>query len=150
MRKAALISTIASVPLLFAATFASADQLGTAAEAKAMLDKAVAELKADMKGAIDKFKKGEGGYKDRDLYVFCFNTTDGKFTAHPSLVGKDIRTLKDKSGALFGQKIFDSAKEGSVTTVEYMFPKPGGTEPVAKESYITKVGDQGCAVGYYK
>jgi hypothetical protein len=30
------------------------------------------------------------------------------------------------------------------------FPKPGTTEPVPKESYMTRVGDQGCGVGYYK
>ena len=29
-------------------------------------------------------------------------------------------------------------------------PRPGGTDPVAKESYVTKVGNQGCGVGYYK
>ena len=37
---------------------ASAQQLGTAAEAKAMLEKAAAELKKDEKAALDKFKKG--------------------------------------------------------------------------------------------
>jgi hypothetical protein len=28
--------------------------------------------------------------------------------------------------------------------------KPGGTDPVAKEAYVTAVGNQGCGVGYYK
>jgi hypothetical protein len=31
-----------------------------------------------------------------------------------------------------------------------MWPRPGATEPVQKVSYVTKVGDQVCAVGYYK
>ena len=32
-----------------------------------------------------------------------------------------------------------------------MFPKPGtDTTPVAKISLVTKVGDLGCGVGYYK
>jgi hypothetical protein len=34
--------------------------------------------------------------------------------------------------------------------VDYEFPKPGTTEPVAKESFVTRVGDLGCGVGYYK
>ena len=32
----------------------------------------------------------------------------------------------------------------------FAFPKPGGTDPVAKEAFITRVGNQGCGVGYYK
>ena len=31
-----------------------------------------------------------------------------------------------------------------------MMHKPGDTTPVAKSSYITKVDDQVCGVGYYK
>jgi signal transduction histidine kinase len=76
----------------------------------------------------------------------------GKFTAHvsPALSGKDARTLKEKDGSPLGQKLYDAAKEGTVTTVDYNFPKPGGTDPVRKEAYVTRVGDQDCGVGYYK
>lgn len=152
MRKVVLVSAVASIPLLFAATAASAQQFGTAAEAKTMLEKAVAELKTDEKAALAKFNKGEGGFKDRDLYVFCFETGTGKFTAHtnPALVGTDIKALKDKSGAAFGEQIFTAVKDNAIVTVDYMFPKPGGTDPVAKQSFVTKVGSQGCGVGYYK
>jgi len=45
----------------------SAFAQGTAAEAKAMLEKAVAAVKADKAKAIEMFNKGEGGFKDRDL-----------------------------------------------------------------------------------
>jgi hypothetical protein len=31
-----------------------------------------------------------------------------------------------------------------------MWPRPGSTDPVKKVSYVTRVGDQVCAVGYYK
>ena len=41
------------------------------------------------------------------------------------------------------------ATEGKFTEVDYMFPRPGETEPIAKVSFITKVGDLGCG-GYYK
>jgi hypothetical protein len=30
--------------------------------------------------------------------------------------------------------------------VSYVWPKPGGTEPVEKVGYVTKVGDQVCGV----
>jgi len=135
------------------ATSKAAQTTGTAAEAKAMLKKAIAALKANEADALAKFPKMDGGFRDRDLYVFCFNATDGKFTAHviPALLGTDVRALKDaKDGAPFGQKFFDSVKEGSFATVAYNFPKPDGTEAVPKEAYLTKVGNQGCGVGYYK
>ena len=56
---------------------------GTSEEAKAMLEKAVAAMKQDKAKALDMFSKGEGGFKDRDLYVFCANASDGIMTAHP-------------------------------------------------------------------
>lgn len=128
---------------------AFAQSYGTAAEAKAMLEKAVAEVKKDKAAALAKFTKGEGGFKDRDLYPFC-GGPDGTFTAHPTLAGKSMRELKDKSGRALGDEMYKVAQEGKVSEVSYMWPRPGQTEPVQKISYVTKVGDQVCAVGYYK
>lgn len=127
----------------------AAGEFGTAAEAKAMLDKAVAAVKADKAGALAQFTKGEGGFKDRDLYPFC-GGPDGNFTAHPSLVGKSLKDLKDKAGKGLGEEMYKVAAEGKIAEVAYMWPRPGSTDPVAKVSYVTKVGDQVCAVGYYK
>jgi signal transduction histidine kinase len=149
MRKVVLFAAFLCL-LLMPAAFVSAADSGTAAEAKAMLEKAVAALKANQADALDKFGKADGGFKDRDLYVFCFNAADGKFTAHPSLMGTDIRALKDKSGKAFGEEIFTAATEGKIAQVAYVFPRPGTTDPVPKESFVTRVGDQGCGVGYYK
>lgn len=126
-----------------------AENFGTASEAKAMLEKAVVALKANKADALAKFTKGEGGFKDRDLYPFC-GGADGNFTAHPSLVGKSLKDLKDKAGKALGQEIYAKATEGSIGEVTYMWPRPGTTDPVQKVSYITRVGDQVCAVGYYK
>jgi hypothetical protein len=67
-------------------------------------------------------------------------------------MGIDVRTLKFKDDP-FGQRQYDATKavpEGSVTIEDYDFPKPGTSESVPKESYMTRVGDQGCGVGYYK
>jgi hypothetical protein len=79
---------------------------------------------------------------------------DGKLTADadPAVMGIDIRTLKFKDDP-FGQRQYDATKaapEGSVTIEDYDFPKPGTSESVPKESYMTRVGDQGCGVGHYK
>src|SRR5262249_6745351 len=88
-----------------AATTLYAQSTGTAAEAKAMLEKAVAALKANKGDAIKAFNTNPGPFRDRDLYVFCYNTSDGKFTAHPNakLMGTDIRALKDPTGTALGE-----------------------------------------------
>ena len=85
---------------------------GTATEAKAMLDKSVVAVKADKAKTLDTINKGEGGFLDRDLYVFCFNSGDGKLVATGStnpaskkLIGQDARTLKDAAGKMFGQEL---------------------------------------------
>ena len=143
-----LLRSLAVLSLGFA-TLALAADFGTSAEAKAMLEKAVVALKANQATALAMFTKGEGGFKDRDLYPFC-GGPDGMFTAHPSLVGKSLKDLKDKSGKPLGEEIYKTAQQGKISEVSYMWPRPGTTEPVQKVSYVTKVGDQVCAVGYYK
>jgi hypothetical protein len=60
-----------------------------------------------------------------------------------------MRNLKVKDDPL-GKRIFDTAKECTITTVDYNFPKPGTTEAVPKQSFVTLIGDNGCGVGYYK
>lgn len=140
---------VAAMAVLAVASQAVAGDFGTAAEAKAMLEKAVTAVKADKAGALDKFTKGEGGFKDRDLYPFC-GGPDGNFTAHPKLVGKSLKELKDKAGRALGEEMYAVAKEGTISEVSYMWPRPGSTDPVPKVSFVTKVDDQVCAVGYYK
>ena len=77
---------------------------GTADEGKAMLERAVAAVKEDKAKALDMFNKGEGGFKDRDLYVFCANTSDGILTAHPYLKGEHLQDIKGKKGYPLGQR----------------------------------------------
>ena len=128
-------------------------QQGTAQEAQAMLTKAVAAVKADKTKAIDMFVKGEGGFLVGDLYPFCFETSDGKILATQAkqFIGTDVRNLKDGTGKPFGMDLYAAAKEGKITEVSYMFPKPGTDKtPVPKVSFVTAVGDLGCVVGYYK
>jgi hypothetical protein len=41
--------------------------------------------------------------------------------------------------------------EGQFTEVSYVFPKPGANAtPVPKATSMTRAGDLGCGVGYYK
>ncbi|MCB1907494.1 MAG: cache domain-containing protein [Rhodocyclaceae bacterium] len=140
---------VAAMAIGLTTTFAFASDYGTADEAKAMLEKAAAAVAADKDAALGHFAKGEGGFKDRDLYPFC-GGPDGNFTAHPSLTGKSLKDLKDKAGQPIGEKIYAAAKEGEIAEVGYMWPRPGSTDPVEKVTFVTRIGDQVCAVGYYK
>jgi signal transduction histidine kinase len=127
----------------------AAGEYGTAEEAKAMLERAVAALEADKAEALEMFTKGEGGFKDRDLYPYC-GGPDGNFTAHPTLAGKSLKDLQDKAGKPLGEEVYAKAEEGEFAEVTYMWPRPGETDPVQKVVFVTKVDDQVCAVGYYQ
>jgi signal transduction histidine kinase len=140
---------VCAVLLLFTGGSVPAAQYGSEAEAKTMLEKAVVALKEDKAKALDMFNKGEGGFKDRDLYVFCANASDGILTAHPNLKGENLQDIKGKKGFPLGQEIMRTATEGEIKEVTYWWPRPGSDKPLEKHFY-TKVGDQNCGVGYYK
>jgi hypothetical protein len=153
----AITLIVFAVILASAAALAQQDQLGTAQQARAMLDKAVAAVKADKTKALDIFNKGEGGFRDRDLYPFCFDINDGKIVAvgNPNtmgLLGLDRGTLKGATKG-FGLDVYTAAQkpEGEITEVSYWFPKPGADATIARKvSFVTRVGDLGCGVGFYK
>jgi signal transduction histidine kinase len=148
MIRRVLMSALAVV-FVSAVGTARAVEYGSAGEAKTMLEKAVAAVKADKAGALQKFTTGESGFKDRDLYPYC-GGPDGSFTAHPTLAGKSLKDLKDKAGKPIGEEIYKNAKEGQISEFAYKWPRPGQTDPVRKVAFYTKIGDQVCAVGYYE
>jgi hypothetical protein len=154
MLRTLIIGAVSSAALTFSATAFAGGQ--GPEDAKAMLDKAVAAVKADQTLALIMFVKGEGGFLEGDLYPFCFRNADGKTLASPKAVkaGTDVRTLKDRTGNEFGLELFAASQkpEGEITEIKgYQFPKPGTTEPTfQKVSFVTKVGELTCGVGYYK
>jgi Single Cache domain 2 len=158
IRSFMIAAASAAVLTLSATAFAQQTGHGTADEAKAMLAKTVAALKADKTKTLDMINKGEGGFLDRDLYPFCSNVSDGKTIAlgNPNakqLIGTDVRMTRDVNGKAFGEELYAAYQkpEGQITEVTYMFVRPGPDKtPVPKVSFATRVGDLGCGVGYYK
>jgi hypothetical protein len=148
-------SALTIAVLFWSGALLGAEQLGTADEARAMLERAVAALKDNEADALKAFNDEKNKqFRDRDLYVYCFGMADGKFTAYkePFLLGADIRKLK-LYGEPMGQQAFDLAHDapaGSVVTIEYKLPKPGTNTPSPKEAFQTRVGNQACGVAYYK
>ncbi len=87
---------------------------------------------------------------------------------NPALIGMEASRLKDKDGKAFGQEILQVAQPGTFTEVTYWWPEPpvsgdgaygdptpwGGLEnwskdPKPKTSYVTRIDDHVCGVGYY-
>jgi len=125
-------------------------QFGSEKDARAMLDRAVTALKENKEKALEMFNKGDGGFKDRDLYVFCANASDGVITAHPYLKGEQLQDIVGKKGYPVGKEIMQSAAEGKINEVTYFWPRPGADKPLEKRTFYTKVVGQNCGVGYYK
>jgi hypothetical protein len=158
MLRTFMIAVASAAALTLSVSAFAQSQFGTPQEAKAMLDKTVAALKANKTQTLDQINKGEGGFLDRDLYPFCFNASDGKIVAVASnnakqYLGTDVRALKDSTGKVYGPDLYTAGQkpEGQTTEVSYMFPRPGADKtPVQKVSIVTKVGDLTCGVGHYK
>jgi len=123
---------------------------GSEAQARAMLNRAVVAMKQDREKALEMFNKGESGFKDRDLYVFCASAVDGTLTAHPYLKGEHLQDIVGKKGYPLGKEIMRNAAEGQIKQVAYWWPRPGSDKPLQKQTFYTKVEGQNCGVGYYK
>src|ERR1700685_3730738 len=124
MLRTSMIAAVSAAVLMFSPTAFAQQTRRTADEAKAMLMKSVPAVKADKTKALDMFNKGEGGFLDRDLYVFCANVSDGKVVAqgNPNAkqqLGQDQRTFKDSTGKNFGMDIYAAAKKpaGHITKI---------------------------------
>jgi hypothetical protein len=155
MTKNVVASGLTAIVLLWSAAAPGAQQFGTADEARAMLDRAISALKTDGATALSQFNDPSNKeFRDHDLYVFCYNMSDGKITAYesPALLNADIRSLSLKDDPI-GKRTYEAAQnapEGSVVTVDYKLPKPGTTVPVPKQTLEARVGKQGCGVTYFK
>ena len=118
------ISAMTVAAIASTAGYAQNAGFGTPAEAKAMLEKVVISMKADPAKTVSQINKGEGGFRDRDLYPTCAGP-DGRNVAHPDparigLVQKDI---KDVTGKPYGAE-FATAVEDKFTEVTYMYRVP--------------------------
>jgi hypothetical protein len=93
------------------AGLAGAQSRATPAEAKAMLDKAIAHYHSvGRKQALADFTAKKAPFVDRDLYVVCIGP-GGIVTAHganPAFVGMSADVLKDSNGKPVGTTIWST------------------------------------------
>lgn len=130
----------------------AADQ-GTAAEAEAMVKKAVAYIKANgPEKAYEEITHGKT-FKDRDLYIIVYDLNGKNLAqgANPKLVGKDLIGLKDPDGKPLIQMFVDLAKSKGKGWVEgYKFLNPMSQKIEGKAMYLERVGDTLVGCGIYK
>lgn len=126
---------------------------GTADEAKAMAEKAVAYFKANGKDkAVAAFNDPQGEFVKGDLDIFLmdsnFNTVAHGGTN--KLVGKNVGQLKDADGKLFMQEMGKKASDGG-GWVDYKWSNPNTKKVQAKSTYILPVeGGLFLRCGIYK
>ena len=131
-----------------------ADDMATTDEAKAMSEKAMAAINSMGKDkAFVAFADANGGYQEKDLYVFCMDLT-GLMLSHavkPELVGKNLLEF-NKYGDLLFQNMIKVAKTDKEGWVDYKWPYPGTEEIKQKTSYVKTdpSGEFYCGVGAYK
>jgi polar amino acid transport system substrate-binding protein len=124
---------------------------GTATEARAMLERVVIGMRADPAKTLAQIIKGEGGFKDRDLYPYCIGP-GGKYVAHPdrARIGLVYKDVKDKLGKGYGYEVSMLASEGEISEVRYVFVRPTDGTLRPKVGLYTMVAGHICVVGYYK
>jgi len=144
------IPCFALITSVLSGSGALSDEFGNATQAQALLKRAVGEIQIDKLKAISEFNYNDPRFRDRDLFVFCFNRSDGKFTAHEAMVSWDVRNLRDMVGKPFGEEMYDQAKDGQVSEVTFTSPIPGTTQMALRVAYVTAVGDQVCGVSAFR
>jgi signal transduction histidine kinase len=127
--------------------------VGTPAEAKAMVEKAITYYKANGKDkTLAEASNNKGQFVKEDLYVTIYDM-NGKCLAHganKSMIGLDLINLKDADGKLFVKDRLEIVKAKGKGWQDYKFSNPLTKKMEPKTVWIEKVDDLVFACGAYK
>jgi len=144
---------IVLVLCLFVVAPVSAQQRGTPAEAKAMVEKAIAYIKANgQEKAFAEINNPRGTFVDRDLYLTVIDM-NGVCVARgfdPSLLGKNLTDSKDLDGKFFIRERIEVAKAKGSGWQDYKFTDPLTKKKELKTLYFEKYGNIIVGCGAYK
>jgi signal transduction histidine kinase len=139
---------------LFVVTLVHADEKrGTPTEAKKLVEKAVAYVKANgEKKALKEFNNPKGRFVKGDLYVFAYNPKAVLLAnpMFPNVVGKDLYNATDTEGKQFRQVIVDTANIYGSGMVDYIYMNPVTKKEELKVVYFRKVGNLVVCCGAYR
>jgi cytochrome c len=132
---------------------AHAQDRATAAEAQAMVKKAVEFLKANgPEKAYAEFSNKKGSFVDRDLYIVV-HTLEGKCLAHGAnekLVGREMMDMQDTDGKAYMKERMDLAKTKQSFWQDYKFTNPVSKKIEPKSLYCERAGNTAVCGGIYK
>lgn len=132
---------------------AQAQDKASAAEAEAMVKKAVTFLKQNgPEKAYAEFSNKKGQFIDRDLYIVVYGL-DGKCLAHGAnekLIGKDLSEAQDVDGKFYVKERVDLAKTKQTFWQDYKFTNPVSKKIEPKQMYCERVDNTAVCGGIYK
>jgi signal transduction histidine kinase len=144
---------IVFIAFCFLAGTAFAAERGSAKEAVALVNKAVAYYQANGKEAAFKaFNQKPGPFVDRDLYIFVIDW-NGVILAHGAnkgMINKPTGDLRDSDGKLFMREMVKTAQTKGTGWVDYKWTNPVLKKVENKSSYVQRVGDLLIGCGIYK
>jgi cytochrome c len=159
MNGKALLVGFALAILLAAASPASSQQAPPSSEkakqTEALVNKAAALIDSKGKAAFAEFRKKDSEWFHGSTYLFVYDLKANVLLnpAFPQREGTNVTGQKDAKGKLFHDEIIRIAETKESGWVDYMFPKPGQTEPSQKWAYVKKVTVDGVpgliASGFY-
>jgi signal transduction histidine kinase len=124
-------------------------------QVEALVTKAAALIDSKGKAAFADFRKKDSEWFRADTYLFVYDTNANVLLnpAFPKREGTNVSDQKDAKGKLFHNEIIKTAETKGSGWVDYMFPKPGQTEPSQKWTFVKKVTIDGVpglvASGFY-
>ncbi len=135
------------------AGFAFAAEFGSAAEAEAMVKKAITYLKANGKDkGLAEISNPKGQFIDRDLYIFVYDLK-GKCVGHgfnQKMIGKDLLAMQDVDGKPYVKERVEIANSKGSGWQDYKFTNPLSKKIEAKSAYVQKYDDLIVGCGIYK
>ncbi len=111
----------------------------------ALVDKAAALIESQGKAAFTEFRKRGSEWFSGDTYLFAYdmNLNVLLVAAFPQNEGKNQTGKTDSNGKLYHDEFVKVARSKGSGWVDYMFPKPGQTQPSQKWSYVKAVNIDG-------
>ena len=93
------------------------------------------------RSAFSEFRKSGSEWRTGDTYLFLADMKGiALFNAgFPELEGTDLSGLKDANGKLINMELMKVVQSKGAGWVDYMWPKPGQTQPSQKWSYVKAV-----------
>jgi cytochrome c len=122
---------------------------------EALVNKAAALIEQKGKAAFSEFRVNGSEWFHGDTYLFVYDLQSNVLLnpAFPAREGTKVSGQKDANGKLFHDEIIRVAETKGSGWVDYMFPKPGQTQPSQKWAYVKAVKIDGVpglvASGFY-